>query len=206
MAEVETANVSFLQGKWGPLPVWAWGTLGLVIAYLVSKYRTSKSSSKDAGQDTSTATTPTAQAEGQAVAPQFIIEENEAPEYNVQTVTTGGHPGEQAHAPTPVQAPPVSAPVPTPAPNPPVSHPPVSTPPSKATPPKAKPPIEYRVPAGSGESFSSIAKKFGYRAGGQALYTYNITSSPHSAAAKNTMKARGPNLIYGNELIYIPQS
>lgn len=204
MAEVATTNESFLAAKWGPLPVWAWAALGLVIAYVFNKYRASKQPAP--ATDTSTATTSSAQAEGQAVAPQFIIEENQAPEYNVQTVTTGGNPGERAHAPTPTPPPPVSAPVTPTAPNPPVTSPPVSKQPSKTTPPKAKPPIEYRVPAGSGESFTSIAKKFGYKAGGQALYQYNITSSPHSAAAKNTMKARGPNLLYGNELVYIPQN
>lgn len=204
MADVATANESFLQAKWGPLPVWAWGGIGLVVAYVVMRYRSSKAPTP--ATDTSTATTSSAQAEGQAVAPQFIIEENQAPSYNTQTVTgVQGTPGPPGPAGPMGPSAPVVTPVATTA-NPPVTHPPVTTPPSKVSPPKAKPPIEYRVPSGSGESFSSIAKKFGYKAGGEALYQYNITSSPHSAAAKNTMKARGPNLIYGNELIYIPQS
>lgn len=205
MADVEVANRSFLEGKWGPLPVWLWGAIGLVIAYLINKYRSSQADKAAAKQPPATQTADLAAPETQAVAPQFIIEENQAPSYNTQTVTGVAGPAGPAGPVGPAGPAAPSVPVNVPAPPAKVPAPPISTPPSKTTPPKAKPPIEYRVPQDSGESFSSIAKKFGYKAGGQALYQYQITSSPHSATAKREIQARGPNLLYGNELVYIPQ-
>jgi hypothetical protein len=57
-----------------------------------------------------------------------------------------------------------------------------------------------------GESFSSIAAQYHYKPGGHALWVYNYTSSPHSAAAKATIKKRGPDLIVHGETVYIPRS
>ncbi len=57
-----------------------------------------------------------------------------------------------------------------------------------------------------GESFSSIAKQYHYAAGGHALWVYNYTSSPHTAAAKAKIKQRGPDLIVHGETVYIPRS
>lgn len=57
-----------------------------------------------------------------------------------------------------------------------------------------------------GESFSSIAAQYHYKPGGRALWVYNYTSSPHTAAAKAEIKKRGPNLIYHGETVYVPRS
>lgn len=81
-------------------------------------------------------------------------------------------------------------------------------PPTKPTgpskPEKAEP-VAHKVTK-DGESFSSIASQYHYKAGGHALWVYNYTSSPHSAAAKATIKKRGPNLIVHGETIYVPRS
>ena len=193
MAEPLTANQSFLQGKWGPLPVWAWGAIGLVAAYMYNKYKANQAAQQAQTQNQN----QSASSETQAVAPEFVIENNMPAE------------AEGPEAPTSAGPPvPPSTPVKVPIGHPPIpGGPPIAVHPKPPTGhPKTKAPIEYRVPAGSGQSFSSIAKKFGYKAGGEALYQYNITSSPHSAAAKQEMKSRGPNKLFGNELIYIPQS
>ena len=57
----------------------------------------------------------------------------------------------------------------------------------------------------SGDTFSSIAAAHGYKAGGNALWVYNYTDSPHTASAKATIKKRGPNLIYAGETVYVPK-
>lgn len=56
-----------------------------------------------------------------------------------------------------------------------------------------------------GESFSSIAKEEGYKGGGEALWKYNYTSSPHTAAAKKKIKERGKDLVVHGETIYVPK-
>lgn len=57
-----------------------------------------------------------------------------------------------------------------------------------------------------GESFSSIASHYHYKAGGHALWVYNYTKAPHSASAKATIKKRGPDLIVHGETVYVPRS
>lgn len=57
-----------------------------------------------------------------------------------------------------------------------------------------------------GESFSSIATQYHYKAGGRALWVYNYSKSPHSATAKAEIKKRGPDLIVHGETVYIPRS
>lgn len=56
-----------------------------------------------------------------------------------------------------------------------------------------------------GDTFSGIASAHHYSRGGHALWVYNYTSSPHTAAAKATIKKRGPNLLEVGETVYIPK-
>jgi LysM repeat protein len=81
------------------------------------------------------------------------------------------------------------------------------TTPSKPTTPKPadKTPTKHTVTK-DGESYSSIAKQYGYKPGGTALWKYNYTSSPHSAAAKAEIKKRGPNLLFHGSTVYIPKA
>lgn len=71
---------------------------------------------------------------------------------------------------------------------------------------KSSAPQAVTVRQGSGESFSSIAAQYHYKPGGHALWVYNYTSSPHTAAAKAEIKKRGPDLLYGGETVYVPRS
>jgi LysM repeat protein len=79
-----------------------------------------------------------------------------------------------------------------------------STTPTKPKPTAPKTPTAHKVT--KGETFSGIASKYGYKAGGHALWVYNYTSSPHTAAAKATIKKRGPDLLEVGETVYIPRS
>lgn len=80
------------------------------------------------------------------------------------------------------------------------------TKPTKPAPkPDEKPPIAHKV-VKDGESYSSIGKAEHYKGSGTALYQYNITSSPHSAAAKAKLKKQGPNLLLHGQTVYVPRS
>lgn len=67
-----------------------------------------------------------------------------------------------------------------------------------------KAPTAHKVT--KGETFTSIAAKYKYKGGGHALWVYNYTDSPHTAAAKATIKKRGPDLLEIGETVYIPRS
>lgn len=69
---------------------------------------------------------------------------------------------------------------------------------------KDKAPYKHTV-THDGESFTSIAQKYHYKPGGHALWVWNYTSSPHTAAAKKKIKERGPNLIVHGETVYVPR-
>lgn len=72
---------------------------------------------------------------------------------------------------------------------------------------KPKPAAPYaHVVTHDGESYSSIAAQYHYKAGGHALWVYNYTSSPHSAEAKAKLKRQGANLLYHGQTVYIPRS
>jgi hypothetical protein len=79
-----------------------------------------------------------------------------------------------------------------------------STPPTKPK-PTHEAPYKHTV-THDGESYSSIAKQYHYSKGGHALWVYNYTDSPHTAAAKAEIKKRGPDLIVHGETVYIPRS
>lgn len=71
--------------------------------------------------------------------------------------------------------------------------------------PTEKAPYKHTV-THDGESYSSIAKQYHYSKGGHALWVYNYTDSPHTAAAKKEIKERGPDKLYHGSTVYIPRS
>lgn len=202
MAEVAQAESNLLTRKVGPLPVWAYALIGLVVAWIYMKYRDSKTAASTAS---TASTTGANSSESTGTAPEFIIENN-MPADNITVTTPGsGTPSTPVTTPAapgvPVLTPPNTRPFP------PVSSkpPPVSTPikGKPVTKPVSgkKPPIEYRVHPG--DTLSSIAAK--HHTSWQALWTYNTTAGNRPPETIATLKKRGPNLLYANELILIPQ-
>lgn len=191
MAEVPTVNGSFLTQKAGPLPVWLWGTIGLVGAYLVFKHNQAKNPTP-----ASTASTSTTDSTGDNTVPDYVSQ-------TYTTVTNNIPPtGPATPAPVPTTpsgptAPPVAKP-----PAPPVVSKPI--PGKPPTPPvKKAAPIAYKVK--KGDTLSSIAKAHGYGADWQAIWNFNISSAggrPASTIA--TLKQRGPNTLFSGETILIP--
>ena len=169
--------------KLGPLPTWAWMGIGLGLALAWANFRKGKQA---AAASTTTDTTGD-QTAGQT--PPIII----------QNYPGEGTPGPAGPAgPAGPQGPTGS----TGAPGGTTTPPPVVTPPKPQTTTKPKAPIAYKVKPG--DSLSKIAAK--YHTTWQALWNFNIgPSSPHSKQAIATLKQRGPNLLYSNETIYIPQ-
>lgn len=168
-----------LTKKVGPMPMWAWGAAGLgaALAYsLISRAKASKDSSADS--DTATATTVPADQ-----IPDFI---------NQVTVNNPAGPGPVATAPPSTPSTPTA---------PPVAPPKTTTPapPSTSKPAPAKA-ISYKVK--SGDTLSSIAKRYGTT--WQSLWSYNTTSGNRPADTIKTLKSRGPNLLYAGETILIP--
>lgn len=180
----------------GPLPVWAWAGIGLVVAYVYAQYRDSKNAAAAAVAAENTYPVAAvsglgaADGESQIAAPQFIIQ-NQIP-------VLPGVPGPQGPAgPAGPQGP--TGP---PSTTPPTTNPPVVTPPDNGgTTPTKKPDIQYRVKPG--DTLSGIAAKYGTT--WQALWAYNTTTGVRPAATIATLKKRGPNLLYSNELILVPQ-
>jgi Fibronectin type III domain len=81
-----------------------------------------------------------------------------------------------------------------------------TTPTKPAPKPSDKTPTAHKVTK-DGESYSSIAKQYGYKAGGTALWKYNIgASSPHSAEAKAKLKKQGANLLLHGQTVYVPKA
>jgi nucleoid-associated protein YgaU len=188
--------------------VWVWAGGSLVLLWIVAKWRDMKKAAQTAAEeqpDAAAAAGGEYASEGQAVAPQFIIENNMPQSY--------------VPVPTPGPAPPASAPVSTlPAP---VTTPVVTPPGHTAKPPVAakpaapaksskvsKPPLKYKVQ--SGDTLSEIAAKHtnpttGKRFTAGQLFEYNTTPGVRPASTITTLKRRGPNKIYPGETIIIPQ-
>lgn len=196
--EVAAAEGSLLTKKWGPAPVWVYALLGLVGAWLYSKYKSSSSTA-------AAATTAAGTAETTATAPEFIIENNEP-------VGVSGTPSAPITTPVstaPVVTPPstgsgvpvVAKPIPAPIEPTPVKAT-APTSPAKPTAPAKKAPIQVKVVAG--DTLSTIAAK--YHTTAAALYAYNTTPGVRPASTIATLKKRGPNLIYAGETILVPQS
>lgn len=169
-------DASFFTQKIGPAPVWAYGALGLGAALVVANYRAGKNPPKGAASDTADDTVP----------------QDQVPAYITQNYITVNNEGDDAPTvpgvPTTPTVPPVAPPK-TPAP----PKPPV------VTKPRAKA-QEYRVK--HGDTLSSIAKR--YHTTWQAIWKFNTTAGNRPAATIKTLKNRGPNLLYANELILIP--
>lgn len=204
MAEVAAAENNLLTTKWGPMPVWLYALIVLVLAWIYAKWKASKSTAAAAADTTDTANLTTD--DGQATAPQFIIENNMPAQYQPSApITTPAAPA------APVVTPPATTPNPpisTPSPPPvlkvpaPVVKPisPIKKPVTPAAPAK-KAPIAYKVV--HGDTLSAIAAK--YHTTAAKLFTYNTTPGVRPAATIATLKQRGPNLLFAGETIYIPQ-
>lgn len=190
MAEVAQGEHSLLTSKWGPLPVWAWGAIGLVVAWLIAKWQSSRASKSDKSQADTADLADTSESE--QVAPQFIIENNMPAGVGAPTTPQAPVPPPST---TPVVTPPGTSPGP---PSLPWTHP---KPKPKPKPPAKKPAKEYVVK--HGDTLSAIAKRYGTT--WQALWTYNTTAGNRPADTIKTLKSRGPNLLYAGEKILIPQ-
>lgn len=202
MADVAASEGSLLTSKWGPLPVWVWGLLGLAAAWAVAKYRDLKNAAA-AQQDTTSAGTGLTASESQDVVPQFIIE-NQLPG---TTINVPGGGGTSSHpVPPPGGGVPIIVSPPGKGPHPPAHggtpppHKPPARPPAKG---KARP-IEYTVQ--HGDSLSSIASKYHVQGGWQTLWDYNTTPGNRPEATIATLKQRGPNTLFAGEKILIPTS
>lgn len=173
--------------KAGPLPMWGWGAIILAAALLWSLGQ-SRAAAKSSADDTSTTGSEVQTVPADQV-PDFISQ--------VYSTTINNLP---SPAGTPPPADTTTPPTKT---APPVSPPKVTTPkpPPKVTPAAPKKPVSYKVK--SGDTLSSIAKKYGTT--WQALWTYNTTAGVRPADTIKTLKSRGPNLLYSGETILIPQ-
>lgn len=213
------------QGRWGhkygPLPLWAWGGLGLGGALAVASWRKNKAAKSTANQPTvdQASTVSTSQTPPYVVINDLYTGTMTTPTPVATPPVSGGHhrkdDDDDKPAPIPTPAPtPQPTPTPTPTPIPvPVVPPPtpppvhvVAPPPAPAPAPvqHASSPLAYKVQ--SGDSLSKIAAKFGVFGGnGVSLYNYNINSAGRSSADVAVLKQRGPNLIYAGETIYIPR-
>lgn len=204
MAEPTGAG-ALMTSKWGPAPVWLWAAGGLVLAWVFAKYRDLKSAASGNQDQANTANaTGDYASEGQAVAPQFIIENNMPQDYNPAPPATPGPPTTTPSQPvkTPLPQPIVTGPGTTT--KPPVVAKPVPKPPATSK----KPPLQYKVV--HGDSLSSIAAKHKNPATGkpftwQELWTFNTTPGNRPASTISTLKQRGPNTLFAGETILIPQ-
>jgi LysM repeat protein len=195
---------ALLTTRWGPAPVWVYALGVLVAAWVFSKYRTMKAAAAAGSDQPKTADVGgDYAAEGQDVAPQFIIENNMP-----QTITPGPAPATQPSAP--VATLPFKPPVVTPPST--TTKPPILTkPPAKAIgkpAPAKKAPIAYKVV--HNDSLSEIAAKYTNPATKkkftwQELWTFNTTPGNRPAATITTLKQRGPNTLFAGETILIPQ-
>ncbi len=191
-SSVKSGENQLLTSKWGPLPVWAWGAIGVLAAWLWSKYRDLKSQAASASQNQTDVASATGQdSEGQAVAPQFIIENNMPAGVGAPTTPSAPISTLPGVPPVVVTPPGTGSKPPTTTPKPPVI--------SKPT---GKKPIAYKVK--HGDTLSAIAAR--YHTTWQKLWTYNTTAGNRPADTIATLKKRGPNLLFANETILIPQS
>lgn len=192
MAEVTENQKNIITYKvGGKVPVWVIMIGLLILAWLYAKWRSDKASSSS---KTDTADTTASDSESEAVAPQFIIENNMPA--GVGAPTTPSAPVTVPPAPPPVTT------LPGTTPNPPVITPTKPVTPGKPAPkPAKKAPLEYVVK--HGDTLGAIAKK--YHTTTAALWTYNTTPGNRPAATIKKLRARGKDLLYAGETILIPQ-
>ena len=186
--------------KLGPAPLWVWMLAGLGAALAFSSVRKNKAA---AAQAATTSATGTTQASNQV--PPIIVQNY--PGYGVPgpqgppgpagTPGAPGTPGTPAPGPFP-PPPDVTGGIPTPVKPPAGPQPPRPVP--QPRPPRQ--PLEYRVKPG--DTLSGIAARYGTSA--DTLWKYNINpANGRPQSTINELIRRGPNLLYSNELILIPQ-
>lgn len=184
------ASGSLLTRKLGPLPVWVYALLILVGAWVYAKYRNKQQA---ASTSTDTSGTDTSAPEGQAVAPQFVIENN-------MPATTIGSANQPVPSTPPPQPPTVTPPGKGTKPPTGGGKPPAK-PPTKKPGSSGKPPIKYRVV--HGDTLTSIAQSHGVTEA--ELWAFNTDPKNRSASSIATLKRRGQNTIFAGEEILIPQ-
>lgn len=187
-------TASVFKRQIGPMPMWAWMAIVLGLAVAYASYKRNKTAKAGAAAGTTGATGAVQTADQ---TPPFIIQNyTDVPAPNVTTPVTLS-----VTEPAPQPVPAGAAAPPPPPPATPAAVPLRSGPPRVA--PAAHKPVQYRVKPG--DTLSGIAAKYHVAGGANALYQYQIGPSPHSAQAKAEIRQRGKNLIFPNELIYIPQ-
>ena len=178
---------STLKSKLGPLPVWAWTLLGTIALALYLIRQKSKSGSTKAAADQTNSDLGSA-AELANMFEVAGLMPYQGGDVYINTTTT--------------QNPPPSPGKPTTLPGGTSGHP-VVNPPSNTHPPvhgAPKPRASYTVK--HGDTLTGIAKRYGTT--WQALFKYNTTPGVRPASTENTLKKRGPNLLYAGETILIP--
>lgn len=191
--------------KAGPMPVWAWGGIGLAVAWLYAKYKANKASSSTAASTTGTTTSSAEPSTG--AEPYYVIENNLPQTSTPITVNTG------------TSAPPVTTPVGT-GPTPPTTQPPtlqggnpprgphppvpVGTP-TPVTPKPPTAPAAQKYTVQKGDTLWGIAQKF-YGNGAQYtnIWTYNLNAATRKAAGLPPVQGNNPNLIYPGETFLVP--
>lgn len=155
---------SFLTGKLGPMPVWAWMGLGLGGALLIASYRKGKAAPA-APADQLPANVP----------PQWTLVEGDTIVTVPSSPPGGGRPGPPQPVPIPIDRPPRPRPVP----------PPVHVPPPPVPIPSPRPPAGQRsdplVKWRNGNELSSLwalAQKY-YGAGQQWSRIWNAPQNAH---------------------------
>lgn len=199
-----TGGGGFFQRKVFGVKTWQL-MLVLTIAVLGwALYRQRQAASAATSTSLTGATTPSSGTNAQYTPPYVIqTDVNEAP-VNVtdNTPVTVNNPAPRPRRPRrPAPPPPPGAP-----------SPPPSAPPTTPAPVQTKPSAPgfrvYRVKPG--DNLTTIArdeKVFQTSPNpGLALYNYQLTPGLRSAQDQATIKQRGPNLIFSNEEIYIPNS
>lgn len=164
-----------LTRKVGPLPVWAWGGLGLGAALAVASWRRSKGGAGNEGAAAPGVDDGVLDALPETLQPIYV----DADQY---TITLPEVPPGGGRPPT--------SPAPETPPAPPTA--PAKTPP--------KPRAEYR--AKKGDTLEAIAKKYGLT--WQALFRYNTTPGVRPADTIQIIKNRGPKDIHVDSLWLIP--
>lgn len=212
MADVQQAQSSLLTSKWGPLPVWGWSLIGLGVAWAYAKWKASKTKDQTSTDTATSADTGLGTDQTQAVAPQFVIENNLPQQTDTDSapVTAPSTPPVTSTPPGTGSQPPVVTPPSrgVPIPNPGqttgtsgVSAHPITAGSTSKTTTKKKAPISYKVV--HGDTLSSIAAR--YHTTAAKLWAFNTTAGNRPAATIATLKKRGPNLLYAGETILIPQ-
>lgn len=177
------------------LPMWGWATVagGVVAVLWFLRRRNSSASDSDANQPSVTVPAPT-----DIIPVSQGLAENQ---FKQLLDAIKALQGEESTPPPPDDNGPPTSTLPAPI------HQPVPTPPRTPTPkPPAKDPtahFSYKV-TGDGESYSSIAKRYGHT--GSELYAFQLLKGVRPASTQATIRSRGPNLLYHGSTVMIPSS